>query len=405
LRLLLAPSAFAILFGVVVALQLALHDTAMAPPIWAAAEKALELDLVARISVAPHLALPSLGMPLLFILAFCASFFNSLEQHRAYTVLGLIGVSGVGYALYGLSFFISENADTLFSGKAIGIQHLHEPFFNRNHTATYFGSCAILWFGMCLSESEVLLANAKIAFIDAVRQVVEDAPWRTAAKLAAFLICITATFLTLSRAGTLFTLGALLTCAGIFSYRTLRGHPRILLITAAAVLTGAILVETWGGTLAYRIGMEGLQDVGRFETYRATLSLIRDHLWLGTGLGTYEIAFPSYRTANTTTMVVWDHAHNTLLEMAAELGVVVAGATVMLVCFIAAMLFRGAVRRRRNAVLPLIAFCVGQLAVTHSLFDFSLQIPAYTILCAATIACGLAQSISSRDALASGQTE
>ena len=34
------------------------------------------------------------------------------------------------------------------------------------------------------------------------------------------------------------------------------------------------------------------------ETYKATLRLIADHPWFGTGEGTFAQAFPAYRSAN-----------------------------------------------------------------------------------------------------------
>jgi O-antigen ligase len=89
---------------------------------------------------------------------------------------------------------------------------------------------------------------------------------------------------------------------------------------------------------------------------------------------------------------VWDRAHNTLLEIAAEMGVPLAGLVVVgwLVAFW--VLIRGALVRRRDLVVPVAALSVAGIAVLHSLVDFSLQIPGFTLVVLALVGGGLAQA-------------
>ena len=93
--------------------------------------------------------------------------------------------------------------------------------------------------------------------------------------------------------------------------------------------------------------------------------MIADHPWFGTGQGTFAYAFPAYRSPNVSMWGVWDIAHNTLLEIAADMGVPIAALVVVAWIVIFAVLIRGAVsaatavvsrsRRLRSRPSP---FCI-----------------------------------------------
>jgi O-antigen ligase len=152
-----------------------------------------------------------------------------------------------------------------------------------------------------------------------------------------------------------------------------------------------------------RFDLEGLADEGRLETYRSTLRMIADHPWFGTGLGTFAYAFPAYRSANVSVWGVWDLAHNTLLEVAADMGLPIAALVVVAWLVIFAVLIRGALIRRRDLIVPVAALSVGLLAVLHSLVDFTLQMPGYAIVAMSLIGAGLAQSFPSEKRQVSAQ--
>src|SRR5258705_416389 len=85
----------------------------------------------------------------------------------------------------------------------------------------------------------------------------------------------------------------------------------------------------------------------RLEAYRSTLRIIADYPWFGTGWGTFAAIFPTYRSSNISIWGVWDIAHSTPLELAAELGIPLA----LLVAFAwvvgIVVLLRGTRRSRR----------------------------------------------------------
>jgi hypothetical protein len=90
---------------------------------------------------------------------------------------------------------------------------------------------------------------------------------------------------------------------------------------------------------------------------------------------------------------VWDIAHSTPLEIAAELGLPFAAAIVFAWLVALAVLVHGIRIRRRDLVLPLSAFSIALIALIHSTVDFSLQIPGYAIVVFAVVGAGLAQSL------------
>ncbi len=124
--------------------------------------------------------------------------------------------------------------------------------------------------------------------------------------------------------------------------------------------------------------------------------MIMDHPWFGSGLGTFAWAFPVYRSGDISMYGVYDRAHNTLLEIAAEAGLPFAGLVVIGWAIVFVALMRGVRTRRRDRVVPAAALAVALLAVLHSMVDFSLQIPGFAIVAFGLAGAGTAQSFRAR---------
>jgi len=151
---------------------------------------------------------------------------------------------------------------------------------------------------------------------------------------------------------------------------------------AAVFLSAAIWMVVW-------IGPEPI--IGRFEAlgqeyaatgqnrwaiWQDTLLLIRQHPWLGSGFGTFPIAYTSVQTA----LLSWfvDHAHNDYLQLASEVGLPMG-----LLLFGAVFYLLLQSIRRFHIGRPLFDRAValgsfgGLVAILlHSLTDFNLYIPA-----------------------------
>jgi O-antigen ligase len=121
----------------------------------------------------------------------------------------------------------------------------------------------------------------------------------------------------------------------------------------------------------------------RLPFWRAALSMVGDHLALGSGLGTFETAFAPY--APPTLRVRLDHLHNDWLQALAEGGPLVPAALLVLL-----FLVLRPSRARWNGTMPGVLLQAGVAAgvlaaAVHALVDFTLRIPAAAVLLAAMI--------------------
>ena len=85
-----------------------------------------------------------------------------------------------------------------------------------------------------------------------------------------------------------------------------------------------------------------------------------------------------------------------MLELAVDVGIPLAATIVIAWVLALSLLINGVRRRRRDRIIPIAALAIAALALTHSMVDFSLQIPGYTMVVMAVIGAGLAQSFPSR---------
>jgi len=155
-------------------------------------------------------------------------------------------------------------------------------------------------------------------------------------------------------------------------------------LATLAVDSGALSAR-WPAVEELFIRPEAL-DQHRWQIWRDTWPMIRDHLWLGSGLGTYGVLSDSYRSFYSN--LRWLQAHNDYLQWLAETWLVGAG---LAVWFLVALARAGADKLRaaasgteRRLVAAALTGCL--LVLLHSLVDFPLRIPANALLFAALLA-------------------
>jgi O-antigen ligase len=115
---------------------------------------------------------------------------------------------------------------------------------------------------------------------------------------------------------------------------------------------------------------------GRLVVARDSLRIFRDHLWAGTGLGSFEAVFPQYQSFASDEY--WDHAHNDYAEALAETGLVGGLLIVAALAIFLRLGFKKLGERLRHDAgwiqLGAAIGCCGLLV--HSFVDFNLHIPA-----------------------------
>jgi len=127
-----------------------------------------------------------------------------------------------------------------------------------------------------------------------------------------------------------------------------------------------------------------LSGNGRLPQWRVAWREYEAHPWLGSGAGTYELAWNQRRPY---AAQVRD-AHNLYLEMLAELGPV--GLVLLLVALAAPAM--AAIRARRHALVPA-AFGAYSAFLVHAVVDWDWEIPAITL---AGIFCGAGLLVAAR---------
>jgi O-antigen ligase len=333
-----------------------------------------------------------LGRPLVCLLALAGGFLIGLDRERAHQLIKVIAWSGAAYAIYGVVSHLFDPTHILWLEKRYYLDSLTATFINRNTAAAYFGSCAVIWLLVLCERARLVMPRGPLDWRAMARRLLSAPPRNVVIAFAMLFLCVAAMFMTKSRAASLVSLVALMTAFIAFFRRHLPRRTGLVTTVLGGGAIALFLLETMGAGVNARFDFEGLAAGGRFETYRATLHLIAAHPWLGTGHGTFAYAFPIYRNANASVLGVWDMAHNTPLEIAAEMGMPIAALVVVAWLAIFATLLRGVRLRQRGILVPAAALAVALLAVLHSLIDFSLQMPGFAIVALSIVGAGLAQS-------------
>jgi O-antigen ligase len=153
--------------------------------------------------------------------------------------------------------------------------------------------------------------------------------------------------------------------------------------TSVLILSLALLWGVWIGLDAvirpfFNVG-EDLKS--RSEIWANTFKIIQDFPTLGSGLGTFGMIFPMYRTLHIRRLVT--HAENDFLQLSSEVGLVGVGLLVILFIFLFFKAVSG-IRSLSHSTSERyvgIGGLVGILALMfHSLVERNLQVPANAFL-------------------------
>jgi O-antigen ligase len=199
------------------------------------------------------------------------------------------------------------------------------------------------------------------------------------------LIPIVSVLLSGSRGGLISLAVEVLLAAVLIFLRGPASARKITAVLGSSALIAAALLFVW---MAPRQSLERLETVvdithspevglaARWVASRDSLRILRDHPWVGAGLGSFETVFPRYQSFPGD--LTWDHAHNDYAEALAEMGAA-GGALILFALGLFFWLAFGNLRERLRHRAGWIQFgaalgCCGLLV--HSFVDFNLHIPA-----------------------------
>ncbi len=172
---------------------------------------------------------------------------------------------------------------------------------------------------------------------------------------------------------------------------SLRKHLRLVFILATLLAVFIGLQNTLNKFLA-----KGLfESTGRIEYWASALQMAGDFPLFGTGLGTFKYAYFLYGK-----QAAWvNHAHNEYVESLADMGALAFTAFFALLALLAFSLLRMWAARRHPEIKPVVLGVLTALfaAFFHSIFDFSLRVPANAFLFIILLALGLKLVTHKRD--------
>lgn len=382
---------FVLVIGFVVVQLGSFVPTDWQNPIWELAEEALPGRVHGSIAVDHQAALVGLLRLLCYGGIFLLSLLLCRSSARAIAALRVVAYSGGCYAAYGLLAYGFGNTTLLWLHKWAYLQDLTGTFVNHNSFATYLGLC----FLASLAYLVIVIERARLygTWRDRLGTIVD-----LLSRQPAILICIflvpTALFLTHSRGGFIATLaGCLVLALAMSQAPSLRRLRRLkLAVVPLALVVFAFLISA--DSLVDRMVGSADNAPGRQEIYKFTWQAIKDYPILGTGLGSFEAVFPIYRTLELNGHV--EMAHDDYLQNVLELGFPAAIGLFVALVWLTGVCIRGAIIRRRDAVVPCLGIAASALVAVHSLVDFSLQIPAVTATYVFLLGTAVAQSLSTR---------
>ena len=279
------------------------------------------------------------------------------DQKRLYLLALVIVASGICLSLFGLLRYAISMGATPWKAA------LSSTYVNHNHLAGYLELCLPLSLGMigCVTD------RGKRAIL-----------------IYGIVLMGASLLLSLSRGGWLGGVLALFFMAFLTKRRGLLSKG--MWITSIAIFIFLLAIFLGLNPIMERLSTFGqiLRDPINFDTrikvWKGTLLVIRDHPFLGTGMGTFAWAFPPHRPAGIPQRYLY--AHNDFLHLTSELGILFLPLSLWLISSVLKMgittFFKTGSRRKRGISL---GCSMGILALSiHSIFDFNLHIPANAIL-------------------------
>lgn len=362
-------------------------------PLWQMAGETLNQDLPGRITVSTEDSLTALMRLLSYGLVFFLSFQFGRSRERAFSAFRILAFAGLAYAIYGLiTYWSGSGSLLLFKDEAFKVD-VRSTFVNRNSFATYAGLtllCAMAWF----YQSVVVRRSNLVYDMPRGRELrIEQFILKTWKPLTALLLMSTALILTHSRGGFISTVAGGAVLLGALNYRQKISSTRSKTVIAAAIAVAVLAFILTSEVLLQRMNRIDLEWNGRMAVYELIAQPLKQGHLQGLGYGTFSDSFRMYRDEQLKAQ--FDKAHNTYLENIFELGWPAALALFTCIGWLGLVCLKGLCNRRRDWVFPATGLAATVLVGVHSIFDFSLQMPAIAITYACILGIACAQSHSS----------
>lgn len=327
------------------------------------------------------------------------------SEVRARKFLQVIVVASCAVAVYGLILRLTGSTYVLWVEKTHYTRALTGTFLSRNNAAVYLGIGILAASTLLLRQ---LLENTRGQHGSAfVRQVLDNMRGHALLCLLAIMLQGAAVVLTFSRSGMLgIGVGGATLALMLCMLRPFR-EQRFILLSLAIILGGSMLA--W---LAFSM-KDGNSRWDSLENSLHERSLIvesvrpalEDHALTGYGLGSFEAAItphigPELQQLNIDRHDRMDHAHNSYMQLAVELGIPATFLLLLCPLMLTLRCLKGVLVRRFDGVYPALGVALTTMMAAQAMFDYAMEIPAITFTYALVMGLAWAQAFSSWEDMA-----
>ncbi|MEM0954645.1 MAG: O-antigen ligase family protein [Pseudomonadota bacterium] len=301
------------------------------------------------------------------------------SRDRIRTLCFALVLSGAFQAAYGSFMTLSGLEYGFFYKKDAYVGLATGTFFARPHLAGYLVLCLAAGVGLLLADMEKHPAQNWREFQRRVVNTMLGPKLRMRLLLAVMVIGLV---LTRSRMGNAAFFTGLISMGFLALLLQRRVTRNALLLFGSLLLIDALILGNWFGfeKVVERIEQTSTASETRDDVSADAYRIFKDHWVAGTGAGSFYSQFPAYRSTDAGPGK-WYHAHNDLIELPSEYGVV--GYTPMVLFVLTSAWAAITVQRRGKSRLQKAMGLTGSMAIVwlvmSSSVDFNMHIPATAV--------------------------
>lgn len=318
-----------------------------------------------------------------FAVFYLAQIVSESRSRKKRLIVSLL-VLGTVEAFYGLVQYLSGWQHIFFYAKKYDLEEATGTYINRNHYAGMLEMILPFSVALLFYEYEKFRGKRSAAPANMRDLLTRQSLQRLLLCLFVAVVLFAALFFSRSRMGIAAACASLLVVFGLAGVSRFQGKMGLLLSAAFVALSIGLAIWIGPGPIVERFAGVGqeftVHDQSRLAIWEDARALVRQHPLLGTGLGTFPIAYTAFQTTFLGQFV--NHAHNDYLELAIDLGLPAAVILFGGIFWILARDVRAFMNAAGSFERCVALGCAGSIVaiLLHSLTDFNLYIPANAIL-------------------------
>lgn len=312
---------------------------------------------------------------------------------RASTLGWVIFWATVTHAVWGVAALRFLGDAALFGEKRAYLGAATGTFINRNSFATFLSMGGVFGLALILDRSgRARMRRARPIGFLGFEYIEAITLWLALAIIYLALILTQSRLgIAASAVGTVFCFASMRIKLGAKVWTTCCisfGLGLFVLIGALTTLGQGVLERTVFLASAFEARLNG---------YRLSMDLIAARPWFGYGLDTFRPAFELVHADPMDPQIVWDRAHSTYLTHWIELGLLIGSLPIVLGFFVFWRLIDILKRRSVDFALSVGALSAFIVAASHSVNDFSLELPANVIMLITILGLGITHRANPRN--------